>query len=235
MLTVLLVEDDRDLADTVIQYLELEGIRCDYASNGLAGLELISKNHYDTILLDLNLPRLDGLSVCQRVRASGDDTPVLMLTARDKIADKLSGFDAGTDDYLVKPFDIQELVVRVRALAKRRSGQVRMLICGDLQMELTTKTLTRNGFPIKLSPTCWTLLETLLRASPSVVSRQQLEQALWGDEIPDSNSLKVHLYHLRKAIDIPFGSPLLHTVARQGFAIKVSDGHKVVVDQKEQG
>ncbi|MCX4026251.1 response regulator transcription factor [Endozoicomonas sp. SM1973] len=224
MLTVLLVEDDRDLADTVIQYLELENIRCDYASNGIAGLELVSQNHYDALLLDLNLPRLDGLAVCQRVRASGDDTPVLMLTARDKISDKLLGFDAGTDDYLVKPFAIQELVVRVRALAKRRSGQVRMLSCGDLQMDLTTKTLTRQGLPIKLSPTCWTLLETLLRASPSVVSRQQLEQALWGDEIPDSNSLKVHLFHLRKAIDMPFDTPLLHTIARQGFAIKADNG-----------
>ncbi|MDE1464118.1 response regulator transcription factor [Spartinivicinus poritis] len=224
MLTVLLVEDDRDLADTVIQYLELENIRCDYASNGIAGLELVSQNHYDALLLDLNLPRLDGLAVCQRVRASGDDTPVLMLTARDKISDKLLGFDAGTDDYLVKPFAIQELVVRVRALAKRRSGQVRVLSCGDLQMDLTTKTLIRQGVPIKLSPTCWTLLETLLRASPSVVSRQQLEQALWGDEIPDSNSLKVHLFHLRKAIDMPFDTPLLHTIARQGFAIKADKG-----------
>ncbi|RDH42604.1 response regulator transcription factor [Zooshikella ganghwensis] len=226
MLTVLLVEDDRDLADTLIQYLALEDISCDYASNGVAGLELMSQHHYDTLLLDLNLPRLDGLSVCQRLRTAGDDTPILMLTARDQINDKLLGFDAGTDDYLVKPFEMQELVVRVRALAKRRSGQVRKLSCGDLSMDLTNKTLTRQGQPIKLSPTGWTLLETLLRASPSVVSRKQLEQALWGDEIPDSNSLKVHLFNLRKAIDMPFKTPLLHTVARQGFAIKVIDAHK---------
>lgn len=220
MLNVLLVEDDFDLAHTVIDYLEIESISCDYASNGMAGLQLLEQNQYDVVLLDLNLPRLDGLSLCERLRASGNDTPVLMLTARDQLDDKLAGFEAGTDDYLVKPFELQELVVRLQALAKRRSGQTQLLRCGDLEMSLKERTVTRAGRRIKLSPTAWQLLETLLRASPAVVSRQKLIATVWGDAPPDSDSLKVHLFHLRKAIDAPFPSPLLHTVGSSGFALR---------------
>lgn len=220
MLNVLLVEDDFDLAETVIDYLELESIACDYASNGMAGLQLIEQNPYDVVLLDINLPRLDGLSLCERLRASGNDTPILMLTARDQLDDKLAGFKAGTDDYLVKPFELQELVVRLRALARRRSGQTQLLRCGDLEMNLKVRTVTRAGQAIKLSPVGWQLLEALLRASPEVVSKQKLIAAVWGDAPPDSDSLKVHLFHLRKAIDAPFATALLHTIAGHGFAIK---------------
>jgi DNA-binding response OmpR family regulator len=221
MLNILLIEDDLDLADTVVQYLELEGIRCDHAANGMAGLQLAKEGQYQVLLLDLNLPRLDGLSLCRRLRTAGDDTPVLMLTARDQLDDKLAGFNAGTDDYLVKPFALQELVARVEVLARRRSGEVRKLTCDDLVMNLSDKTVTRNSIPLKLSPIGWRLLERLLRASPEVVSRQALEEAVWGDEIPDSNSLKVHMFHLRRAIDGPFAVTLLHTIAGHGFAIKI--------------
>ena len=220
MLNVLLVEDDLDLADTVVQYLELEGINCHHASNGMAGLQLAREGQYQVLLLDLNLPRLDGLSLCQRLRAEGDDTPILMLTARDTLDDKLAGFEAGTDDYLVKPFALQELTVRLEALARRRSGQVRKLTCGDLEMDLGAKTITRNDVALKVSPTGWRLLEALLRATPEVVSRQALEEVVWGDAVPDSNSLKVHIFNLRKIIDTPFPKALLHTVAGHGFAIK---------------
>lgn len=220
MLNLLLIEDDLDLADTVVQYLELEGIRCDHAANGMAGLQLATEGQYQVLLLDLNLPRLDGLILCQRLRAAGDDTPILMLTARDSLDEKVAGFHAGTDDYLVKPFALQELIVRIEALARRRSGQVRKLSCGDLEMHLGEKTVTRNDLPIKLSPIGWRLLETLLRASPEVVSRQALEEAVWGDDFPDSNSLKVHMFHLRKAVDGPFATALLQTVAGHGFAIR---------------
>lgn len=223
MLNVLLVEDDLDLAETVEQYLELENIRCDYASNGMAGLQLAKENRYNVLLLDINLPRLDGLNLCQQLRAAGDDTPILMLTARDHLDDKLAGFQAGTDDYLVKPFELQELVVRLQALAGRRSGQVQKLSCGDLEMDFSAKTVMRSGVPVKVSPIGWKLLEALLRASPAVVTRQALEEAVWGDEIPDSDSLKVHLFHLRKAIDAPFPTPLLQTVAGHGFALKGQD------------
>jgi len=219
MLNTLLVEDDLDLAATLVDYLELEGIRCDHAGNGVAGLNLAQANAFDVLLLDLNLPRLDGLSLCGRLRAEGNDTPMLMLTARDRLEDKLEGFRAGADDYLVKPFALEELVARIRVLAQRRSGQVRRLVCGDLEMDLGSRRVTRGGQPVRLTPTGWSLLEALLRASPNVLSRQALMEAVWGDEVPDSNTLKVHLHHLRKAIDAPFPTPLLHTVPGQGFAL----------------
>lgn len=223
MLNVLLIEDDLDLAETVIQYLEFENIRCDYASNGMAGLQLLRDNRYQVVLLDLNLPRLDGLSLCKRLRSDGNDTPILMLTARDRLDDKLAGFEAGTDDYLVKPFELQELVVRIHALSKRRSGEVQKLRYDDLEMDLQIRSVTRNGVRLKLSPTGWTLLEVLLRAAPAVVSRQDLEESIWGDDIPDSNSLKVHMFHLRKAINTPFAKPVLHTIPGHGFALSVSE------------
>lgn len=221
MLNVLLVEDDIDLAVTVVEYLALENIQCDHASNGVAGLNLLAQQRYDVLLLDLNLPRLDGLSVCSRLRQQGNDVPVLMLTARDQLTDKLDGFQAGTDDYLVKPFDLEELVVRVLALSRRRSGQVRKLTCADLEMNLASHEACRNGRLLKLSPTAWKLLECLLRASPQPLSREQLMQAVWGEEQPDSNSLKVHLFNLRKQLDQPGEAPLLHTLAGAGFALRV--------------
>lgn len=220
MLNILLVEDDMDLAQTMVEYLELEQVRCDHASNGMAGLRLMEAQNYDVLLLDLNLPQIDGLNVCRRLRESGNDTPVLMLTARDQLDDKLDGFRAGTDDYLVKPFELSELVVRLQALARRRSGQVRRLRCADLEMDLNTHTVTRAGQVIRLSPSGWRLLEELLRFSPRVISRERLEEVLWGDEIPDSNSLKVHIFHLRRAIDGPFATALLHTIPGHGFALK---------------
>lgn len=220
MLKLLLVEDDLDLAQTLVQYLELEDMICDHASNGIAGLNLINSNSYDVLLLDINMPRLDGLGLCQRLRAQGNDTPVIMLTARDQLDNKLEGFRAGTDDYLIKPFEMAELVVRVTALSRRRSGQVKKLVCGDLEMNLSEHSASRDGQTLKLSPTNWRLLECLMRASPAPVSRENLMDAVWGDEHPDSNSLKVHVFNLRKAIDSPFKEPLLHTITGAGFALK---------------
>ncbi|UAX00053.1 response regulator transcription factor [Halopseudomonas nanhaiensis] len=220
MLDILLVEDDRDLAATVMEYLELEGFRCDHADNGVTALKFGQDNDYDAMLLDLNLPRLDGLSVCQQLRADGNDVPILMLTARDQLKDKLEGFRAGTDDFLVKPFELQELVVRLLALTRRRSGQVKMLQCADLRMDLTAHEVTRAGVTLKVSPIGWKLLEALLRASPSALPRQKLEQAVWGEDAPDSNALKVHMHHLRKSLDGNADQPLLHTVAGYGFVIR---------------
>lgn len=128
MLNALLIEDDLDLAQTVVQYLALEQIRCDHASNGIAGLNLMLRERYDVLLLDLNLPRLDGLSVCERLRGAGDDTPVLMLTARDRLEDKIDGFRAGTDDYLIKPFELREL--RCACEPWREGVAVRPRCCG---------------------------------------------------------------------------------------------------------
>lgn len=222
MLNVLLVEDDLDLATTLVEYLALEDIQCDHASNGVAGLNLINRQRYEVLLLDLNLPRLDGLSLCRRLRQQGKDMPVLMLTARDQLSDKLDGFDAGTDDYLVKPFDLEELVVRVLALSRRRSGQVQKLQCADLVMELGSRQVHRGQRSLRLSPTAWKILEILLRASPQPVRREQLMQAVWGDAQPDSNSLKVHLFNLRKLVDEPGSVALIHTLPGTGFVLRDS-------------
>ncbi len=221
MLNLLLVEDDLDLATAVVDYLELEDIQCDHAANGLAGLNMITNNDYQAIILDLNLPKMDGLTVCKNMREQGIDTPVLMLTARDSLNDKLVGFDSGADDYLVKPFAMAELIVRMQVLARRRSGQVKRLNLADLELDLQQKQATRAGQLLKLSPIAWKILEVLMRATPNPVSREKLMQAVWGDDQPDSNSLKVHIYNLRKQLDVGDVQPLLHTISGVGFALRV--------------
>lgn len=220
----LLVEDNRSLADTVMAYFELEAISCDYAASGSQGLALALANEYEAILLDINLPRMNGLEVCEALRSRGVDVPILMLTARDTLEDKLAGFDAGTDDYLIKPFELSELTARVKALAKRRSSQAQRLEVGPLVLDLSLKVATREGRQLNLTPTGWKLLELLMRESPNVVSRQKMENAIWDDvDYPDSNVLKVHLYRLRQDVDKPFSEKLIHTVANHGVAVRVSN------------
>lgn len=223
MVNVLLVEDDLDLAMTVVQFLELGDIRCDHASTGSMGLQLMRIQEYDVLLLDLNLPRLDGIALCETLRNEGSDVPILMLTARDTLEDKVEGFRAGADDFLVKPFDLEELVLRVRALTRRRSGQARLLMYADLRMDLNTRTVMRGKRLIKVSPIGWRLLEMLIREAPCAVSRSRLESCVWGDDIPDSNSLKVHMHHLRKAVDGDHDEPLFHTIAGFGFMLRTSE------------
>ena len=223
MISVLVVEDDLDLATAVVDYLQLEGMRCDHAGNGVTALELAQGGAFDVIILDLNLPRLDGLGVCGTLREQGNDVPVLMLTARDSLDDKLSGFDSGTDDYLVKPFAMDELLARVRALAGRRSSRVRKLSCADLELLIDQKKALRAGSQLRLSPTEMVLLEHLMRASPDPVSRADLIRAVWGDEQPDSNSLKVHMHNLRKQIDNHGDRQLLHTIAGVGYQLRTVD------------
>ena len=218
-MNILLVEDDLDLAATVVDYFELESITCDHAANGVAGLSLIQQHHYMAIILDINMPKMNGLSVCSAMRREGIDTPVLMLTARDSLDDKLEGFASGTDDYLVKPFELKELLARVKALAKRRSGQIEKLRIADLEIDTRLKQARRNGELLKLSPIGFKILETLARHSPTPVSREKLIQAVWGDNIPDSNSLKVHLHNLRKHLDQEQNTALIHTIGNQGFAL----------------
>ncbi len=217
-LFLLLVEDDFDLATTVVQYLELEGMICDHAASGEAGLTLVRENDYDILILDIMLPRLSGIDVCRILRDEGRDLPVLMLTALDTLDDKTAGFSSGTDDYLVKPFDMPELIMRVRALARRRSGQARLLSVCDLTLNVDTREAVKSGRKLSLTPTGWVLLETLTRSSPAVVTRQRLAQAVWGDDIPETNSLKVHLHNLRREVNKD-GRPLLHTVPGHGYRI----------------
>lgn len=223
--TILLVEDHRDLAETISMALEENGFVVDYASDGLQALQLATTSVFDTIILDVMLPGLDGYTVCQRLRKDFSiDTPILMLTARDQIEDKLEGFEHGADDYLVKPFNMAELQARVTALVNRKRGNIASttIALGDLSLDTRTRQVTRAGETIILSPTGFRILRILLRESPGVVSREELENELWGDNVPDSDALRSHVYMLRKAVDRPFeeqNGALIKTV--KGVGIKI--------------
>ena len=217
---VLLVEDDLDLAATIVDYLELEKISCDHAANGIAGLKFINQQHYDVVILDVNLPRMDGLTVCKNIREQGINIPVLMLTARETLDDKLAGFAVGSDDYMVKPFEMLELIARIHVLANRRNGSTNVLSLHGIDVDFSAKTVKREGSILQLSPTGWKILEVLMRKSPEVVSKEQLLNAVWGDELPDSDSLKVHLFKLRQVIDRKNQNKLIQTVAGQGFVFR---------------
>lgn len=206
----------------VLAYFEGKGFEVDYAADGVTGLHLAVCNVYDTIVLDLMLPGIDGLKLCQKLRQeAGIDTPVIMLTARDTLTDKISGLNTGADDYLVKPFAIQELEARVRSLIRRhkRENAKEILSIGDLTLNTSTLDVQRAGKMLSLTPIGLKLLTILMRASPAVVSRRELERQVWGDILPDSDTLRSHLYNLRKAIDKPFDRRLLHTIQGSGFKI----------------
>lgn len=219
---VMLVEDDQNLADAIIEYLELDDIECDYANNGYSALELLENTSHQVLVLDINLPRMDGLTTCATLRKNGNDTPIIMLTARDQLQDKLTGFKAGADDYLVKPFAMDELVARIYALSSRVSRKVRKLTVDDLTLDIDKKLATRGSQLLKLSPTGMKLLELLMRDSPKPVSREKLINTVWGKSDTDNNTLKVHIHRLRKDIDPNQTTPLIHTVQSEGYALRSS-------------
>ena len=224
--SVLLIEDHKDIAEMVHAWLEKRGYVLDYAADGVTGLHLAVTNHYDVIVLDLILPGMDGLDLCAKLREEARrDTPILMLTARDTLHDKIAGLDAGADDYLVKPFEIQELEARIRAIIRRRRGQVspERLSAGDLVLDTGTLRVSRGGRELNVTPIGLKILTELLKASPRVVSRHELERRIWGDILPSSDVLRSHLYNLRKTIDRPFGTPLLETVQGAGYRIRDPD------------
>lgn len=219
---ILIVEDHRDIAEMLYDYFEQKGYQLDYASDGRMALTLASQHQYDVILLDLMLPEMSGLKVCRKLREEvGNDTPVLMLTARDTLQDKVLGLDAGADDYLVKPFEMLELDARINALIRRQKKALRheLLEVEDLVLDTGTLQVKRAGQEIKLSPIGLKILAILLQAKPKVVTRQQLEQEIWGDILPDSDTLRSHLYNLRKQIDKPFSKPLIQTIQAIGYRI----------------
>ena len=222
-LSILLVEDHRQLAQTVLEYLEQEGASVDYAGNTRLARELVQEHHYDLMLLDVMLPGEDGYSFCQYLRKElALDMPVIFMTARDQLEDKLEGFDRGGDDYIVKPFALPELSARVAALVRRQRKEVtaNTLQIADLELDPARQEVRRDGQLLKLSPTAFRILRILIRESPKVVSREQLEHELWGDLVPDSDALRSHLYNLRKAVDKPFDIALLNTLPGVGFSIQ---------------
>jgi DNA-binding response OmpR family regulator len=192
----------------------------------VTGLHLAVTGSFDAIVLDLMLPGMDGLDVCRKYRQeSGGDTPILMLTARDALEDKVAGLDAGADDYLVKPFELPELDARLRAMLRRAGGDVAatVLKVGDLEFDTGSLRVRRAGQPISLTPIGMKLLMALMKASPRVLDRRTLEREAWGDIVPDSDALRSHLYNLRKAIDKPFDRPLLQNVTGMGYRLAESD------------
>lgn len=222
---ILIVEDCRRLVANLFEYLEPRGHTLDAAPDGMTGLHLATHADYDVVILDWMLPRLDGVELLRRLRQDArSSVPVIMLTARNELPDKITGFRAGADDYLTKPFELAELEVRIEALIARtaratqqnRSTQLRV---GDLTFDVTTLEATRAGRPVHLYPACRTLLSLLMQASPAAVTRERLEIALWGDDAPDGDPLRSHIYDLRRAIDAPFSTKLLHTIPRVGYRL----------------
>ncbi len=222
---ILIVEDNEDLAANTGDYLEAQGHAVDYAGDGLGGVHLVATNAYDAVVLDLGLPGMDGLTLCRRIRHDlRKDVPVLMVTARDTLAEKLAGFEAGTDDYLVKPFALQELDARLQALVRRSRGSTtNVLVHADLELDLDRVEARRGGRRLHLNPACLTILRVLLEAAPAAVRRAQLERALWAGEPPESDALRSHIYALRRAIDRPFERPLLQTIHGIGYRIADPD------------
>lgn len=226
--SVLLVEDHQDIAELVYDYMEGVGYELDYAPDGEVGINLVAQNEYDAIILDLMLPRKDGLSVCRELREKmGKSTPVLMLTARDTLEDKLKGFETGADDYLVKPFEIEELEARVRVLIRRGHAAPSVtdaLRVGSIEFDQQSLVVTRDGQELVLSPIGYRLLKILMERSPAVVSRQDIEREIWGDMLPDSDTLRSHMYNLRKVIDKPFSKSYLQTLPGIGYRLCDPDG-----------
>lgn len=220
---ILVIEDNRDIAANLGDYLEDRGHEVDFAADGVTGLHLAVVNDFDAIVLDLNLPGMDGLEVCRKLRQDArKQTPVLMLTARDALEQKLAGFESGADDYLVKPFALQEVEARLQVLSRRgKAPGPRVLIVADLEYNLDTLEVHRQGKSIQLNPTALKILQSLMESSPSVVTRQELETRVWGEELPDSDSLRVHIHGLRAAVDKPFAKPLIHT--RHGIGYRLAD------------
>lgn len=219
-LRLLIVEDDPALAVSIGEWFELDGHSCDYAADGRAALSLISSADFDVILLDVSLPHLNGLEVTRRIRGLGDSTPILMLTARDAIEDRVLGLEAGADDYVIKPFALVEVAARVRVLSKRRTGEVQLLTVGSLELLINEHRVRREGREVNVSPIGWRLLETLARSSPATVDRTTLNFAAWGDAPPEANNLKVQIFKLRKVVDKPFSTSIIETVKGRGYRIR---------------
>ena len=222
-MNILLIEDNRDIALNMFDYFEAQGHTMDTAGDGISGLHFAVSNQYDVIVLDLMLPGIDGLTLCRRLREAGKQVPILMLTARDSLDDKIAGLEAGADDYVVKPFALREVEARLRALVRRAGtgDDASLLQVGDLSFDSATFKVMRAGQSIELPPIPLKMLEILMRHAPRVLSREELERGVWGDSPPDSDALRAHLHILRNAIDKYSDRPLIKTL--RGIGYQISD------------
>jgi two-component system OmpR family response regulator/two-component system response regulator QseB len=214
---ILLVEDDPELGDGLTVGLRQSGFAVDWLRDGNSADQALQSESFDFVVLDLGLPRLSGMEVLNRARGRGLTMPILILTARDATGDKVSGLDAGADDYLVKPIDLDELTARIRALTRRSAGRAAPLLThGELSIDLAAHRVTLAGQEVELSSREFSLLQQLLENAGRVLTRTQLEQSIygWRDE-PDSNALEVHIHHLRKKL----GSELIRTLRGVGYTI----------------
>jgi DNA-binding response OmpR family regulator len=221
---LLLIEDHADIAANIAEFFESRGDVIEHAPDGDSGLQLALAKSYDAIVLDLLLPGLDGLTLCRQLRQAGrTQVPVLMLTAKDLLTDKIEGFEAGADDYLVKPFSLAELDVRLKALMRRARvpETTRVLNVADLRFDLDTLEAERGGEPIRLNPTTRRILIVLMQNAHRVVARSELERELWGDQPPQGDFLRAHIHALRTAIDKNFTVKLLHTIHGAGYRLSV--------------
>lgn len=215
----LLIEDNREIAGMLFDFFDYNGTELDYADNGEFGLKLALENTFDIIILDLMLPRLDGLSVCQRLREAGNTTPILMLTALDSRTDELNGLTIGADDYLTKPFDLDILQARMQALVRRHSGQVAntTLTFADISIHTKSGKAYRQGKLLALTPSTYTILKLLVSQAPNLVTKEEIAYQLWGDQLPNQDVLRSHIYQLRSQLDKPFESQILKTQPKVGF------------------
>ena len=222
MARILIIDDEEPIRFSLRGILEDEGYEVLEAATAEEGLEVADAERPDLVFLDIWLPGMDGLAVCRALRERyADPTPILMLTARDTVADRVAGLDCGADDYLIKPFSMKELDARLRALVRRAQGrQTRAVLrWEDVELDPAAHTAARAGVPLRLGPTAFVILETLLRAAPGVVPRAELERELWGDAPPDSDALRTHIHELRQKLDKPFAVPLLKTVPHVGYGL----------------
>ncbi len=222
MTRLLIIEDNPELVANLYSFFEPLGYVLDDARDGATGLRLATQNDYDAVLLDLMLPRLDGMTLCQKLRQEFQNpVPIIMLTARDPVDDRVQGLALGADDYLIKPFSLRELDARIQALVRRAQGrQVQgTLAWEDLQVDTRAPQAWRQGQAISLTPSTHKLLLCLMRAAPAVVRKQEMEYLLWGDDPPDSGALRTHIHELRQHADRNFPSTLIETVHGVGWRL----------------
>jgi two-component system, OmpR family, response regulator MprA len=226
---VLVVEDDPAVRASLERSLEFEGYTVVSATDGEAGLAAVATHRPDLVLLDLGLPKVDGLEVCRRLRAAGDGVPVLMLTARESTGDRVRGLDAGADDYLPKPFALEELFARVRALLRRAGATAeggKVLVVDDLRMDTAAREVTRAGEPVPLTRTEYELLEYLMLHPRQVLTRAQILAEVWGyDFDPGSNTLEVYVGYVRRKTETGGRPRLLHTVRGVGYVVRPANGN----------
>lgn len=220
---ILLIEDHIELAEQLGDFLGSLGWQFDFCSTGRRGVTLALENEYDLIILDLNLPDIDGTEVCKEVKNKRQlNIPILMLTARDSFADKVKGFDFGADEYLTKPYDLRELALRCKVLTRRQElYQSNTMSLGDLTLDLNENRAFRSQQEIALNRTSFSILLMLARAYPNPVSKSRIIHEIWGDTPPETDSLKSHIYNLRAAIDKPFSANIIKTIVNVGYKLDI--------------